>query len=295
MKKFRTIALALAAVIGFAGAAQAQILYKVEKKDSGKTSYILGTHHFAPLAVIDSITELPEILNGVDCLYGEIDMSLMTDPSTMMAMQQKMMAPADSTLDKVLTPEQMAKLQSVLNQYAGGEVPLQMMAQLKPAVISTQLAAMISAKVFPQLDPTKGIDAVMQARAKELGKPVAGLETVDFQIDRLFNRPISEQAEALVKTISDIDAEEKMAVRLSNAYLAHDIDTILQLMLEAEAEDPAIAEKLIYSRNDNWIKFLTGEMPAKSMMVVVGAGHLPGDRGVLKGLEDAGFIVTPVK
>ena len=52
---------------------------------------------------------------------------------------------------------------------------------------------------------------------------------------------------------------------------------------------------MIYSRNDNWVEKLSKEMPADSLMVVVGAGHLPGDRGVIAGLRKAGFTVTPVK
>lgn len=59
MKRFKALVAAAAVIFGFASAAQAQILYKVEKKGSDKVSYLLGTHHFAPLAVVDSIAEAP--------------------------------------------------------------------------------------------------------------------------------------------------------------------------------------------------------------------------------------------
>ena len=82
---------------------------------------------------------------------------------------------------------------------------------------------------------------------------------------------------------------------LSNAYLNHDIDKILSMMTDMEKEDPESCERMIYSRNDNWVTKLSEEMPERSVMVVVGAAHLAGDRGVIAGLRNAGFNVTAVK
>lgn len=295
MKRFKTIVatLALAMVAGISS--QAQILYKVEKSGSDKVSYVLGTHHFAPVAVIDSITELNDILKGIDRLYGEIEMSKMTDPAVMMGMQQKLMAPSDSTLDKVLSAPQLDSLKTVWNDLTGGAAPLEMMYMMKPALISTQIAALLTQKALPEINPMEGIDMTMQKRAGELGKPVGGLETLEFQTDMLYNTPINEQAEDLMEMISDVKGEEKKAVEVSKAYLNHDIDKILQLMVEMEKKDEAACEKMIYSRNDNWIKQLSEEMPKESLMVVVGAAHLAGDRGVIAGLRKAGFKVTAVK
>lgn len=295
MKGFKALAVTLAVALGFGISAQAQILYKVEKAGSDKVSYLLGTHHFAPLSVVDSIEQLPSILKSIDRLYGEIDMAQMKDPAVMMGMQQMLMAPADSTLDKVLTAPQLDSLKTVWNEYTGGAAPLEGMYIVKPAMISTQLAALMTQKIFPELNALEGIDMTMQNRAHELGKPVGGLETMQFQMDMLYNRPVSEQAKGLMKTISDVRGEEERAVRLSKAYLNHDIDAILDMMLTMEGDDKDAAERMIYSRNDNWVARLAKEMPAESIMVVVGAGHLPGDRGVIEGLRKAGFTVTPIK
>lgn len=293
MKKITTFLLTLAVALGFS--ANAQILYKVEKKGSSKTSYLLGTHHFAPLSAVDSISELPEIMKGIDLLYGELDMSAMSNPAAMMGMQQKMMAPADSTIDKVLSATQLDSLKTAWTDLTGGQVPLEMLYGMKPAVISTQIAAILSTKVLPELNPMEGIDVTMQNRARELDKPVAGLESLDFQIDMLYGRPIAEQANGLMETLSNIDTEGEKAIALSKAYLNHDIEGILQAMLDMEDNDAEAAERMIYSRNDSWVNQLSKEMPEKSLLVVVGAGHLPGPRGVIEGLRKAGFTITPIK
>ena len=129
MKKMLT--LALAAVMAFASSVSAQILWKVEKPGNEKITYILGTHHFAPLSVLDSLTNLPEALKNSDKLYGELDMAAMTSPESMMAMQQFLMAPADSTLDKVLTPAQLDAVKAAIDPMTGGQLPLEMLYPMK--------------------------------------------------------------------------------------------------------------------------------------------------------------------
>ncbi|MDE6027747.1 MAG: TraB/GumN family protein [Muribaculaceae bacterium] len=289
MKKI--LSLALLAIMAFTSSVSAQILWKVEKPGNDHVTYILGTHHFAPLSVLDSLARLPEALQNADKVYGELDMAAMTSPESMMAMQQALMAPADSTLDKVLTPVQLETVKAALDPMTGGQLPLEALYPMKPAALSTQIAAMMAMQLFPDLNPMEGLDMTMQERAKALGKPVAGLETIDFQMNCLYGTPISEQAESLMKTIEDMDGESKRAVELANAYLNHNLDAILKSMMEEES-DPEDYERLIFSRNDNWVDQLIKEMPEASLLVVVGAGHLPGDRGVLSQLRKAGYTVT---
>lgn len=292
MKKI--ISLAIFAVMAFASTVSAQILWKVERPGNDHVTYILGTHHFAPLTVLDSLSVLPDALKNCDRLYGELDMAAMSSPESMMMMQQALIAPTDSTLDKVLSPAQLDSVKAALDPLTGGQIPVEMLYPMKPAALSTQIAAMMAMQLFPDLNPMEGLDMTMQERAKALGKPVGGLETMEFQMNALYGTPIADQAESLMKTISDMDGEKRRAVSLANSYLAHDLDSILKLMMEedGDAED---YERLIFSRNDNWVKILTEEMPEASLMVVVGAGHLPGERGVLEQLRKAGYTVTPAE
>jgi len=167
----------VAAVVLMAMGANAQLLWKVTSPKSDKVSYILGTHHFAPVNFLDSIPGFAQALDNAAKVYGEIDMDLMMKPETLMAMQKMMMAPADSTLDKVLTPEQMENLNRVWAKYGPEQMPAQMLPMLKPAAVSSQLAAGMAMKVLPPMDLTQGIDQTVQVRAKQAGKPVAGLET----------------------------------------------------------------------------------------------------------------------
>ena len=63
----------------------------------------------------------------------------------------------------------------------------------------------------------------------------------------------------------------------------------------ATGMDEDAAEKLITNRNNAWIEILVGVIPTASVLVVVGAGHLPGDTGLINQLRKAGYTVEPVK
>lgn len=293
MKAKSLLVMALTAVI--ATAAHSQLLWKVTDNNSGKTSYVFGTHHFAPLSMLDSIKGLDAALQNADKVYGELDMQAAMDPSALMEMQQMMMAPADSTIDKVLTTKQLADLNMAWAKYGTDQIPLNALYVLKPAGLSTQLAALMSAKVLPDINVGQGIDNELQVRARKAGKQVAGLETMEFQTNMLLGDPISKQAEDLVETIEDIDAEAGKLVRLTNAYLAQNYKDIETICAESVLKNPESAEKMIISRNNNWMKQLEPEMKNTNLLVVVGAGHLVGDKGILNQLKQAGYTVTPVK
>ena len=52
---------------------------------------------------------------------------------------------------------------------------------------------------------------------------------------------------------------------------------------------------MIYNLNDNWVGIIAGRMASTPTMYVVGAGHLPGQRGLIEQLRAKGFTVNPVK
>ncbi|MCM1319075.1 MAG: TraB/GumN family protein [Muribaculaceae bacterium] len=278
------------------GSGKAQLLYKVQKDGSNKTSYILGTHHFAPVELLDSIDGLDVALQAVDKMYGEVDMSQMNNPMEMMKYSNKMIAPPDSTLNKILSAAELDTLTTTWDKLSGGKVPLKMMYAMKPNVVSTSLMAMIMQQHFPDKDfQAPGIDQTMQDRAGAEGKEVAGLETVAFQLDMLFGEPISEQKESLMDAVRDGgESQVEETIRLTNAYMSRDLDTVSTMMTDPELMTPEKADAMIYNRNANWVEILVPEMQQKSIMVVVGAGHLPTERGLLNLLRQAGYTVTPV-
>ena len=291
MKKF----ILSIAVLFVAISSNAQILYKVNGNGAKGDSYVMGTHHLAPISIINSIEGFNNAINSVDAVYGEIEHSEMNSPTTQQKMMMLAMAPADSTLSKVFTKEQFDSIDNVLKKYSGGQATLAMFDPMKPSLVSQQLAILINMQVIPNFNPMQQLDTHIQEIGVQAGKEANGFETVDFQINVLFGDPISKQAEDLLESIRKEDMMKSFSFDLYNAYMAQDIEKVRKLMIDPDLGlEPEDEAKMLTNRNINWVTQLKTILPQKSVFVCVGAGHLPGENGVLNLLRQAGYTNTPV-
>ena len=286
------------AVLAVALASQAQLLWKVSGNGLGRPSYIFGTHHMAPASMIDQIAGMNAAIDGCDIVVGEIEKDSLMSQESQMKMAGFMIAPVDSTLDKLYTPDEYAEVEKVFNKYFGAMgVKLAQMKSLKPNAISTQLQAMQAIKYFPNFDANNLIDMAVQERANEAGRPSLGLETLQEQIDLLFNAPMTEQAKSLLEACRQDEFFQVQSSALAEAYMHQDLDKLMQVMTDATmgGDSEEAMEALIYSRNRNWAEKLEKMMPERACLVCVGAGHLPGAKGLLQLLRDKGYTVEPFK
>ena len=294
MKRFSLVL----AVLMLALASQAQLLWKVSGNGLSRPSYIMGTYHFAPANMMEKIPGMERALEGCDVVVGEIDKEEMMGQDAQMKMATAMMAPPDSTLDVLFSPEDYAIVEQVFNKYFSNMgVKLSQMNMLKPGAISVQMQAMQAVKHFPNFNESELIDMAVQTRANEMGRPSIGLETIDEQIELLFNSPLTEQAEGLLEACKKDDLFTVQSSALVEAYMAQDLAQVEKIFTDPElgGEDAEAMDALIYDRNRNWVEKLVKMMPERAALVCVGAGHLPGDQGLLQLLRDRGYTVEPMK
>ena len=248
--------------------------------------------------MIDEIPGMQQAFEGCDIVLGEIDKEELTSTKAQMGMAQAMIAPLDSTLDKLFTPEDYAIVEKVFDKYFGNMgVKLSQMKNLKPSAISVQMQAMQAVKYFPSFDPNDLIDMAVQTRANEMGKPSGGLETIEEQTKLLFNAPLTEQAEDLLDACKKDDLFMVQSSALVEAYMAQDLAKVEEVMTNPEigGDDAEAMDALIYERNRNWVEKLVKIMPERAALVCVGAGHLPGEQGLLQLLRDRGYTVEPMQ
>ncbi len=276
-----------------------QLLWQVGGKGLESPSYIVGTHHFAPVGMVDSIKGLREVIGRVDVVYGELHEDSLTSVSAQQSMMRALMAPADSTLDKVLSPEDYAVVDTVVRKYMGVlGIGLEQLVGLVPIGLSVQLQALQAQLYFPDYDAQQQLDRTVQMLGREAGKDLGSLETVADQIHLLFDVPISEQAEALVEMCRCDDEYLDVTQQLADAYVSQDLEAMYRLVIDPVAgEKPTEEEmeRLIWSRNRKWVSKIEELMPSRSLLVCVGAGHLPGEQGLIALLRAAGYEVEPYK
>lgn len=272
----------------------AQLLWKVSGNGAKGDSYLFGTHHVAPYTMMDSVAGFNDALNAVDVVIGEIDM-ISTDMVKMQqVVMQNSMAPTDSLLTSLMTPQQLDSLDVVLAKYSEGQLNHTALAVWKPAMLTTMLAMFQTTAVFPDYDANKQLDGMVQKRAHNAGKSIAGLETIEEQTDFLFGAPIAQQVEQLIGCVRHDAESGQMARDLANAYLSQDMAKLNDLLV-AENEDSEVMKRLISDRNTRWVAKLNKMLPDNSVLVAVGCGHLPGKSGLIEQLRALGYTVTPVK
>ncbi|MCM1349209.1 MAG: TraB/GumN family protein [Firmicutes bacterium] len=290
----RTLSLLLLS-LAMALTANAQLLWKITGNGVTKPSYLFGTHHVAPLSVLESTPGFSNALNTVDKVYGEIDMQALSNPATQLEMAQYSMAPADSTLSKVILATTLARIDSLF-QASGLPFTTAMLEPMKPATVDNIVTLIFAQKVFPDFDPNSQLDLTIQKMARDAGKQVEGLEGVDTQLKALYGAPISEQAESLISSLDNPVKAIEMARLMSEAYMAGDIAKLAEIIENPEnGLTPEEASRLLTDRNNAWIDILLGVIPTASVMAVVGAGHLTGSEGLINRLREAGYTVEPVK
>ena len=180
MKRLLTLLMVAAVALG----TQAQLLWKVSGNGLQKPSYIFGTYHLAPLSTKDSIAALPQAMQDAQQVYGEVVMADMMKPEFLALMQQQMMLPADTTLKSLFTQEQYETVGRLVKEYM--QMDLAMLDRLKPAALVQQLSVLFCLKHTPGFNPQEQLDTYFQQEAAKQGKKVAGLETIQSQVDVLF-------------------------------------------------------------------------------------------------------------
>ena len=284
-------------------ALQAQLLYSITGGQAGQKSYILGTYHFAPSSFCDSIPGLWRAFDEVEQVCGELVMTDMMKADNLAKMQNAMMLPEGTTLQSMLSEEEMARLNTLCKEVMGMDFTNPLVAgqlgRLTPGALTQQLIVMLYLRLTPNFNANDGIDSYMQTKALEKGRAVTGFETVDDQVKALFlSQTLDRQKQLLMCFVDNKEMLVDQTQRLTAAYFRQDLGLIGQIVDEKrnDACDSTEEEEevLIYGRNAHWVAKMPGIMADKNTLFVVGAAHLIGEKGVLQLLRDAGYVVEPV-
>ena len=266
------------------------LLWKISGKNLSKPSYIFGTMH---LLCGDDITlsdSLKQAIAASDNVYLELEMDNMLE---MMGAMQHMNMKGDTTLADLLTKKQYEKVKNYFSEHSS-MLPFSMLETFKPMLAASMIAEQQSKTTC---DNMVAMEQLIMGEAKKTNKKIKGLETMNFQLAIFDKIPYKFQAEQLYEMIAQTsdstDSNEMIA--LTNAYRNQQLEKLEEMIIKGDVGIKNFAEILLYNRNTAWTKKLQEILPGKSLVVAVGAGHLPGKRGVLNLLKEAGYKIEPVR
>jgi uncharacterized protein len=141
------------------------------------------------------------------------------------------------------------------------------------------------------------MEQIIMQQAKENRKSIKGLETMAYQMSIFDSIPYKVQAEQLVQYIDNVgkgNDDNKEYEDLVSAYKNQDLNKLEALTKQSDMGMANYSDLLLYNRNRKWVMKLKTLMTQNSLVIAVGAGHLPGENGVINLLRKAGYTLTPM-
>ncbi|RZK14258.1 MAG: TraB/GumN family protein, partial [Flavobacterium sp.] len=247
------------------------LLWKISGKDLKSPSYLFGTIHMICADDILVSDSLKAAIKQANKVYLELDMDNMFE---LMSVMNKMKMRGDTTLSQLLSADEYQKVKSFFTTNKG-LIPFSMLETYKP---------MLSASTLMQgsldCDNAQAMEQLVMKEAKRSGIGIKGLETMAFQMSIFDSIPYGLQAKQLLQYVENYgkDKENKEFEELTIAYRNQDLNKLDSLTKKEEGGIDQFTEIMLYNRNADWVKKLAALMPSGSLVVAVGAGHLPGDR-----------------
>jgi len=274
------------------------LLWKVSGNGLKSPSYIFGTHHLAPLSILDKVSGFKDAFNSTTQVVGELNMKDAQSPESVKKMQEKMFITNDTTAQILFNDKELETINAFLKANMGFD--LSQAPKIKPAFVSMVAAVFLATKALPGYNPKEQLDGYFQTKGEESGKKVLALETMEFQRDLLYDsQSLQRQARLLVCVLSDTTKEISNVKELTEAYYSFDLEKMDQLSKEKQGTScdpqPGENELMIDNRNKDWAAKLPAIMKEAPSFIAVGALHLPGKAGLINLLRKQGFKVEPVK
>jgi uncharacterized protein len=249
--------------------------------------YLAGSVHalsqdFYPLA-----SALENGFKDSDLLVEEVDLGDMMNTGAQLKIMQRGLLPADQTLDTLISPATMA-----LVNKAGADMgpAAEVLKKFKPWMLAIALQGIELQKAG--FDPALGLDKHFYDLAQAGGKPVQGLETVDYQLSRFDEMTNEQQDHLLSETLKELDTEIGGVTTLASAWKNGDAPEVERIVLKDLKSDPQMYQRLLVERNRNWLPKIEGYFTRPGhTFVVVGAAHLVGPDGLLQMLKAKGYAV----
>jgi uncharacterized protein YbaP (TraB family) len=232
---------------------------------------------------------MKKAISTCDEVYFEVDLDNLFE---MFGAISKMKMNGDTTLHDLLSEEDYNKVKDYFES-KGSMLPFSMLETYKPMLAASSLEQ----SSLP-CDNTAMMEQVIMQEAKQYKKKIKGMETMAYQAGVLDSIPYKLQAEQLVSYIDSANKGsegDKQLKEMFKAYKSQDLQKLEELMIETDAGIASFTDILLYHRNRNWVNKLKTLLPGKSLMVAVGAGHLPGEKGLINLLRKEGYTVTPME
>lgn len=275
-------------------------LYRIER-DGIEPSYLFGTMHLTDPRVTDLDAATQQALDAAQTVA--IETIEVLDPMTaQMALLSKphlTMFTDEQRLSDWLDDDERALVEAGLSERG---MRLALIDRMKPWIVNGMLG-LPSCELDRKQGGAEILDIAIARHAEAQGKTLVGLETIVEQMEAIASLPMEDHVNGLVETLRLGDTMDDVIETMINLYLDDKpglVWPLLRTVSEADKEGThaaayaAFQEVMIDQRNRLMLERSLPLLEKGGAFIAVGALHLPGESGLARLAQDAGYTVTPV-
>ncbi len=255
--------------------------------DNDTEAYLVGSVHLMKPSIYPLDEVYQEAFQQSDMLVFELNFDSVKVKMPGLIRELALYPPGES-LKGALSPSTYKLLTTTLDSLG---LPAARFQRMEPWLISIIIPGVEMRKAG--YSGQSGIDLHFFNKAKEVGKEIMGLETAAYQFG-LFDDLTPEMQEKFLKySLQDIERNLQMIDEMVTAWEQGNAEK-LESMMQAEMKEtmPSIYNTLLVERNLNWISEIEKLIQSSEIpMIVVGAGHMVGEKGLVALLKERGYIV----
>jgi uncharacterized protein YbaP (TraB family) len=261
------------------------LLWKISGNGLTRSCYLFGTMHVLCAEDATLSDSLKLAIKYCDEIYFELDMDNLGE---MLGAMKYLRMNDGKKLSELLSKEEYARVEDYFKSHSV-PLPLTMMNRFKPYFISSLIGEQMMS-----CEQKNGMEELIMRESKQYRKEIKGLETTEFQASIFDSIPYEKQAKDLVNYIDSIDSYKQVTLEMIEVYREQNLERMDSLMHKSDPGMDEYMDILLYGRNRHWVEQMPSIMKGHCILFAVGAGHLPGEQGVINLLRKKGFKVTPM-
>ena len=256
--------------------------YEIKKNGEVK-GHLMGTIHIGKEGMYPFPEQIVQHLKSAENFVTEVNMKDMNSPQTQQMALEYLISKEPLTTN--MSEESKIKYIEILKSFGYSE-------EMVSKFSKFGIQQMFQAKILDPSQVKNGVDMQLTAISnKNEGQKNIGLETIEIQftaLSKIYDEPtdINEWVSELVP-LEELKKSEYDDIL--NNYLQGDILKFYETP-ESTGMTQEQFDLMLTNRNNAWMEQLPSLLEGENQsFIAVGAGHLPGDVGLIKQLESKGY------
>jgi len=258
-------------------------IWKIESDSN--TVYLMGSIHFLQEDDYPLDERFDQCFQNAENIVFELHYDSTQTPKFQQYTLLKAFYPEGGTFKSSVSDSTYTLVKNKLLELG---MPIEKLNAFQPWFIAVTMLSLNLQKLG--FDPKLGIDQHFFTLAKESQKNIIPLETPEYQLDLLATLGGDDQENFVIQTMDQFDEMESGFRDIVDAWETGDLEKLNELLNKGFEEYPVLKQSLLIQRNHNWLdKIVQFTEDNEDYLVIVGAGHLAGEEGLVELLEAQGY------